>query len=46
VVDFKEFTKIEMKIKDGMAEYKGKILADGKGAVKPDREVEDGSGIH
>jgi len=46
VVDFKEFMKIEMKVnKDGMVEYKGKILADRKGAVKPDRKVTEGAGI-
>ncbi len=47
VVEFKEFEKIGMKVNEkGLVEYKGKILMDGKGAVKPDRTVVEGSGIH
>ena len=47
MVDFKEFEKIKMTVNDkGFVEYKEKILVDGKGAVKPDRAVAEGAGIH
>jgi len=47
VMNFKEFEKIEMKVNgNGFVEYRGRILKDGKGAVKPDRAVEEGAGIH
>ena len=46
VVDFNDFKKLEMKVnKEGFVEYGGRVLADSRGRIKPDREVKEGTGI-
>ncbi|MCD6299242.1 MAG: methionine--tRNA ligase, partial [Thermoplasmata archaeon] len=47
IVEFKEFEKMNMKVNgEGFVEYNGRVLKDGGGGIKPDREVAEGTGIH
>jgi len=41
-ISYEEFTKVEMKSKDGKVEYNGKFLRDNAGEIKIFKQVEDG----
>ncbi len=44
-IDFDEFIKMDIEVRNGLITYKGKFLCDKKGYIHPDREVKEGAKV-